>query len=182
VFSKAGVYSPSFWFSDSVWSFTREMGHREAMRIYMMCGGAEGQGTINDMTDMQDSLLANGFSEDELSLTVIPGGEHNETLWSSDFGDAYKWLFASYTNDIKEPGKHNIIRLFPNPAGNSLTLPDDFPEKCDSLEIIGMEGNMVLKLVPFVGKQVDVSKLPPGLYLVSLNVGGKYFQGKVLKK
>jgi predicted alpha/beta superfamily hydrolase len=182
VFSKAGVYSPSFWFSDSVWSFTREMGHRDAMRVYMMCGGAEGQGTINDMTDMQDSLLANGFSEDELSLTVIPGGQHNETLWSSDFGNAYKWLFASYTNEIKEPVKNNIIRLFPNPAGNILTLPEDFPGRCDSLEVVGMDGAIVLIISPFSGKQVDISKLPPGLYLVSVNVSGKYYQGKVIKK
>lgn len=182
VFSKAGIYSPSYWFSDSVWQFTREAGHRQPMRLYMMCGGAEGQGTINNMTDMQDSLLAIGFPENELSLTVIPGGEHNETLWSSDFGAAYQWLFASYANEIREPVKQNIIKLFPNPAGDILSLPEDFPDHCDSLEIIGMQGNMILKLVPFTGHQVDISKLPPGLYLVSLNVGGKYYQGKVVKE
>jgi predicted alpha/beta superfamily hydrolase len=181
VFSKAGIYSPSYWFSDSVWQFTREAGHQDAMRLYMMCGGAEGQGTINDMMDMQDSLLANGFSEDEISLTVIPGGGHNESLWAQDFGEAYKWLFASYTNDIPEPEDHHIIKLFPNPAGNILSVPDDFPVKCDSLLIIDMLGNTVIEMIPFEGRKIDVSDLPPGLYLVSLKSNGKYYQGKVLK-
>jgi predicted alpha/beta superfamily hydrolase len=182
VFSKAGIFSPSYWYSDSLWSFTREAGHQDVMRVYLMCGGAEGQGTINDMTDMQDSLLAIGFPEDEISMTVIPGGQHNETLWSQDFGNAYKWLFASYTNDISEPVKLNIIRLFPNPTVNILTLPDDFPDKCDSLEVIDMMGNKVIYFAPFFGTKLDVSGLAPGLYLVSLNVKGKYYQGKVVKE
>jgi predicted alpha/beta superfamily hydrolase len=182
VFSKAGIFSPSYWFSDSVWSFTRLAGVQDAMRIYLMCGGAEGLGTINDMTDMQDTLLAVGFHEDEISMTVIPGGQHNETLWSQDFGNAYKWLFASYTNDIPEHAKPNIIRLFPNPASNILTLPADFPDHCDSLEVIDMMGKTVLKSAPFIGREINISGLVPGLYLVSLNLNGKYFQGKVVVK
>lgn len=182
VFSKAGIYSPSYWIADSVWAFTHESGHQRDMRMYLMCGGAEGQSTINNMMRMQDTLLSSGFSQDELSLTVIPGGEHNESLWSSDFGDAYKWLFASYANDIREPVKRHIIRLFPNPAGNSLILPSDFPDKCDSLEVIDMEGKVVIRSVPFFGKTLDVSSLTPGLYLVSLIVKGEYFQGKFVKE
>ncbi len=161
-----------------MYSFTREAGRQDAMRIYLMCGGAEGQGTINDMIDMQDTLLQAGFTEDELSLTVIPGGQHNETLWSGDFGDAYKWLFASFTNNIIEPLKVNIIRFFPNPTGDKLTIPADFPDKCDSLQVIDMMGKQVLKFAPFTRREVDVSGLAPGLYLVSLSVNGKYLPGE----
>lgn len=182
VFSKAGIFSPSYWWSDSLWTFTREAGHQDVMRIYLMCGGAEGQGTINDMTDMQDSLLDIGFPEDELSLIVIPGGQHNEQLWRNGFGDTYKWLFASYTNDIPEPVKINIIKLFPNPTGNLLSLPVDFPDKCDSLEIIDMMGNQVMNFAPFSGNNLNISDLAPGLYLVSLSVNGQYYQGKVIKE
>jgi predicted alpha/beta superfamily hydrolase len=182
VFSKAGIFSPSFWYSDSVWSFTRETGRQDAMRIYLMCGGSEGQGTINDMMDMQDSLLQVGFMEDEISLTVIPGGQHNENLWKQDFGEAYLWLYASFANDIFEPVKVNIIRFFPNPTGDKLTLPADFPEECDSLEVIDMLGNQVLKFAPFTGREVNVSGLARGLYLVSLSVDGKYYQGKIVRE
>jgi predicted alpha/beta superfamily hydrolase len=182
IFSKAGIYSPSYWFSDSVYSFTNATGRQDAMRLYLMCGGAEGQGTINDMMDMQDTLLQVGFTEDELSLTVIPGGEHNETLWSQDFGDAYKWLFASYMNDIFEPVKVNLIRLFPNPTGDRLMLPAGFAEECESLEVIDMMGNQVLKLAPFIGREIDVSGLAKGIYIVSLSSNGKYYHGKIVRE
>ena len=182
VFSKAGIFSPSFWFSDSVYSFTSAAGRQDAMRIYLMCGGGEGQGTINDMMDMQDTLLQAGFPQDEISLTVIPGGQHNETLWSQDFGNAYKWLYASFTNNIFELVKLNIIRLFPNPTGDKLMLPADFPEKCNSLKVIDMMGNQVLNYAPFVGKEVNVSGLAKGIYIVSLSVNGKYYQGKIVRE
>ena len=182
VFSKSGIFSPSYWYSDSIWSFTREMGRQDAMRIYLMCGGSEGQETIKDMMDMQDTLLQVGFSEDELSLTVIPGGQHNESLWRQDFGNAYKWLFASYSNEINEPVKVNIIRFFPNPTGDKLMVPADFPDSCDSLEVIDMMGNQVLKFAPFTGREVNVSGLASGLYLVSLSANGKYYQGKVVRE
>ena len=182
IFSKAGVFSPSYGFSDSVYSFTHETGRQDAMRIYLMCGGAEMQGTINDMMDMQDTLLQAGFPQDEISLTVIPGGQHNETLWSQDFGNAYKWLYASFTNNIFEPVKLNIIRLFPNPTGDKLMLPADFPEKCNSLKVIDMMGNQVLNYAPFVGKEVNVSGLAKGIYIVSLSVNGKYYQGKIVRE
>jgi predicted alpha/beta superfamily hydrolase len=182
IFSKAGIYSPSYWFSDSVWAFTSHEGRQETMRIYMMCGGAEGQSTINNMIAMQDSLLAVGFYEDEISMTVIPGGGHNEQLWRGDFGDAYKWLFSDYAFGIQEAGKINIISFFPNPVNNILTIPDDFPEKCDSLEVIDMMGRQVINVAPFSGEEIDISDLAPGLYLVSLSGSGIYYQGKVLKK
>jgi predicted alpha/beta superfamily hydrolase len=182
VFSKAGIFSPSFWFSDSVWSFTSEAGHQQPFRIYLMCGGAEGQNTINNMIAMQDSLMDAGFAEDETSLLVVPGGGHNEQLWSGEFGAAYQWLFASYTNDISDPGKVNIIRLFPNPTGHEIRLPDDVPEDCDSIEIIDMRGKSVMKQAPFTGKVLNVSLLPPGLYLVSLSAKGIYYQGKIIKE
>jgi predicted alpha/beta superfamily hydrolase len=182
VFSKAGIYSSSYWFSDSVNAFTREAGRQDDMRIYMMCGGAEGQGTINDMVNMQDTMLQAGFSEEEISLTIIPGGQHNETLWGNDFADAYKWLFASYTNAVTEPLKVNIIRFFPNPAGDKISIPPEFPPKCDSLDVIDMTGNTVLHFAPFIAREVDVSRLAKGLYVVSLSFKGKYYQGKIVRE
>jgi hypothetical protein len=62
-----------------------------------------------------------------------------------------------------------------------VTLPADFPESCDSIEVIDMMGNRVLKLAPFIGNTIDISGLPPGLYLISLSDNGVCYQGKVLK-
>jgi hypothetical protein len=182
VFTKAGIFSPSYWFSDSIWTFTRQAGTGPEMRFYLMCGGNEMPGTISDMIAMQDTLLALGLPEDNLNYKVIPGGQHNEGLWRQDFGEAYLWLFGSYANNVGEsPGAHNI-KLFPNPARSVLQLPADFPEECDSLEIIDMEGQLILKEKNFKGRQIYVKGLASGVYIVSLSKGGVYYQGKFVKE
>ncbi len=45
-FSKAGLFSPSYWFSDSIWTFTQETGKQYAMRFYQLCGTNESAGMV----------------------------------------------------------------------------------------------------------------------------------------
>lgn len=180
VFSKIGIYSPAYWFSDSIWSFTSEAGRQYDMKLYLMAGGNEGQGVINDLLEMQDSLFALGFTEEEVASKIVPGGQHNEALWREDFGEAYLWLFGSYAYGIKPPVETIYIRFFPNPTKGILHMPGDFPLTCDSLVVLDMEGKAVLSKRPFNGKKIDVSSLAPGLYFISLMSGGKYYQGKFI--
>jgi predicted alpha/beta superfamily hydrolase len=182
VFSKAGIFSPSYWWSASVWPFTSGVENPGEMQLYLMCGGNEGQGTINNMLNMQDTLLAAGFGAEEISTKVIPGGQHNESLWRQDFGEAYLWLFGSYAFGVQEQPQARNILFFPNPAMGMIQLPVNFPISCDSLEILDMMGRRVWKVAPFSGHDLDVSQLPKGLYIVSLNSAGVFFQGKFLKK
>ena len=182
VFTKAGIFSPSYWFSDSIWTFTRQTGVADNMRFYLMCGGNEGAGTINDMIAMQDTLLACGLPENNLNYTIIPGGQHNESLWRQDFENAYLWLYGSYANEVKEqPGAHKI-NLFPNPSKGILRLPHGFPDKCDSLEILGLDSKIVMKLPGFRGREINVSALPAGMYILTLSIDGEYYQGKFIKE
>jgi predicted alpha/beta superfamily hydrolase len=182
VFSKTGIFSPSYWFSDSVWSFTREAGRQSDMKLYLMCGGNEGPETVNNMLAMLDSLLAIGFQENEVSSKIIPGGQHNEALWREDFGEAYLWLFGSYASGLKNPSETVHIRPFPNPTKGFLHLPGDFPNECDSMIIFDMEGKTVLKSAPFIGNKIDVTGLLRGIYVISITSDGKYYQGKFVKE
>ncbi len=182
VFSKAGIFSPSYWWSASVWPFTSGAEHPDAMRLYLMCGGSESPGTISNMLNMQDTLFAAGLQAEEVSTKVIPGGQHNENLWRQDFGEAYLWLFGSYAYGFPEQPLARNIRMFPNPAQGKLYLPEDFPDRCDSLEILDMMGRQVVLKSPFSGHELEVSGLPGGIYLLSLRAAGHYYQGKFVKK
>lgn len=182
VFSKAGVFSPSFWWSAQVWPFTAAAGHQDAMKIYMMCGGAEGQGTINNMLNMQDTLLAHGFMPGEMNVKVIPGGQHNENLWRQDFEEAYLWLFGSFANQVAVPHNRQIIRLFPNPAGDRVSFPADFPQEYDTVEVIDVAGKTILSKSPFTGNTLNISGFSHGIYVISLVSAGKLYQGKFIKE
>ena len=93
VFGKAAVFSPSFWFNNTIYTLTENTKNLKT-KLYFMCGDNEGETTVTDMDKMVD--LVNGKRCTCMHLTkkvVITGGKHNEKLWAKEFGKAYLWLF-----------------------------------------------------------------------------------------
>ncbi|NMH27918.1 alpha/beta hydrolase [Flavobacterium silvaticum] len=93
VFSKAGIFSPSFWFSPQVYEMMEKAPKTKA-KMYFLCGDNESKEMVPDMRKMVSVVAKNRC--DCLNLTKeveVPGGEHNEKLWRENFGRAVKWLF-----------------------------------------------------------------------------------------
>lgn len=151
VFSKAGIFSPSFWFSDSVYSFASETGRQHPMKYYIMGGSNESTGLVAQMQAMVDTLLAAGFEENELEMLVVPGGQHNEALWRSQFGTAYEWLFLSTATSAPGilPGNNTRLRQ----GGNRLWI--EKPEGSQAEDYI-------LQLFNIRGQKVYVAKMTNG--------------------
>lgn len=93
VFSKAGIFSPSYWYSQDVFSFTRFKKTRLDARLYVMFGDKEGDGMIADTDRMFRQLKVQGHPRNNMQFKRVVGGKHNEQLWRSEFTDAVKWLF-----------------------------------------------------------------------------------------
>jgi hypothetical protein len=182
IFSKAGLFSPSYWFSDSVWAFTRTHGKQHSMRLYQMCGTLEGSNTVGDMLRMNDSLIVAGFGQDEIFNKVVTGGQHNEALWRSNFTEAYLWLFeagAPAINDLK--GKAAIL-FFPNPVENELTLAGLPVSPADSVVIYNISGKPVKTFTGVTGNKIAVGDLKPGIYLLRLKQGKTLLEGKFIRE
>jgi len=94
VFSKAGIFSPSYWFSADVYDFTREQPPTDDARLHLLIGGREGD-SINDMLLMEKTLLDVGHPEFNLRVDVVPQGKHHESFWREQFGPSVTWLFAA---------------------------------------------------------------------------------------
>lgn len=181
IFSKAGIFSPSYWFSDSVWSFTADAGLQEPMKLYLMCGSLESMGTVANMLQMHDTLLQNGFTGASLFSKVVPGGEHNEILWRDEFEEAYLWLFGSWASDIRENLPVNSLKVYPNPVKGILKLPTSLGLPCDTLKVVGMTGREVMAFTHYDSRELDVSSLRPGIYLLFIKKDGKLYQAKFVK-
>jgi predicted alpha/beta superfamily hydrolase len=182
VFSKAGIFSPSYWFSDSVWTFVQEMGKQEPMRLYQMTGGNEGDSQVSNTLTMHDSLLAVGFGGGELNTIIIPGGQHNEQLWRTQFEDAYLWLFADFITDLIEekPGL-KPLSIYPNPVNNKL-YPNIITSNIKvTIKVFNIYGKTVLKQDNYIGNSIDVSSLNPGAYLILLQSADGIYRGKFIK-
>ena len=106
VFSKLGVFSPAFWFSDKCYEHVREKGKKLDAKIFLLIGELEGDRYVSGMAAMYNVLLEVGFEKEELFYLVDEKGQHNEPFWARQFPDAFTWLFGV---DQKE----NLISDFP---------------------------------------------------------------------
>lgn len=82
-------------------------------------------------------------------------------------------------NDIEEPVLKNAIKFYPNPVTDVLKL--EFSGKIHFLNIFDMTGRPVFKYSYKIDSEVseiDMSELPPSLYMIEVN--GYYYQ-KILK-
>jgi len=161
IFSKSGIFSPSFWFNDSCYDFAYSTGKQHTMRLYMMGGTNESTTLVQEMEMMEDTLFAAGFSENEFTTKVVAGGEHNEQLWREEFGEAYEWLFLEnpssiFTNSFEAP----IFLFYQNgrlscKATNPLSSPKAF-----YVELFSITGQVLLQTEI---KPDDTIALPDGL-------------------
>lgn len=93
VFGKIGVFSPSFWYADAVYDFTKEKSNLSNSRLFFLIGDKEGDEHVQDMTKMVQLMKSSGFSKQNVVEKIVPNGTHSETLWKAEFEGAIKWLF-----------------------------------------------------------------------------------------
>ncbi|MEP1445147.1 MAG: alpha/beta hydrolase-fold protein [Paraglaciecola sp.] len=93
VFSKAGIFSPSYWYSQDVFSYSRFKKAPLDARLYVMYGDKEGDGMIADTDKMLRQLRQQGHPRQNALFKRVPNGEHNEQLWRTEFSEAIQWLF-----------------------------------------------------------------------------------------
>lgn len=168
VFSKAGIFSPSFWFSEFAYSQVNELGKQHEMRIYFLAGENESASMVPDLNRMYNTLRSVGFEESELLRTTHADGQHSEWYWAREFPAAYQWLFANTLPTATEEPQHAVVKIAPNPADSMLhfSFPPDVV--APQFALYSMDGKLVIPRQSIVGKAVDVSHLKSGTYLCKL--------------
>lgn len=178
VFDKAGLFSPSYWYSDSVWAFTEENANPQSQRIYQLVGALEGEDMVNDMETMHNNLISYGFSESQLFSKVVPNQGHNEAFWRSEFEEAYLWLFSDFANSVSELNVDLSKIVYPNPAKDFLFLN---LEQVDSVSIYNVKGELVSASENVEKQPIQINDLSPGLYFVRVNANQKQYSQKFIK-
>jgi predicted alpha/beta superfamily hydrolase len=108
VFGRVGVFSPSLWFSDSVWTAPRAASPSAARpRFYFVSGGSEGGPAdpgevVRDQQRMLDTLAAAGWTAAEVNGAAPQDGKHSEWFWRREFPAAYRWLFGRQGTGTRE--------------------------------------------------------------------------------
>lgn len=90
-FGKAIVFSPSFWFSKDIYTLIEETAKIDA-KIYFLAGDSEDENMVPDLDKMVKLVEGKIRNRKHLFKKVVPGGKHNEALWSKEFPAAFLWL------------------------------------------------------------------------------------------
>jgi predicted alpha/beta superfamily hydrolase len=95
VFGNAGVFSPSFWFSEEIYALMEAAPEIEG-RIYLMAGDHESITMLPDMERMEKLILEKIKDPAQLHTKIASGGHHNEKSWRKEFKEAYLWLVEEH--------------------------------------------------------------------------------------
>lgn len=97
VFGRVGVFSPSFWYSNESFDFTKKHSNQKHLRMYYLVGANEGVGfgyyMAKDMEAMVELMKNNKFKAKNLYSKIVPDGIHSESFWKTEFENAIRWLF-----------------------------------------------------------------------------------------
>ena len=169
VFGKAGIFSPSFWFSDEAYTHVSNTGKKEDMKIYLLAGEQESESMVPDLNAMYNTLRNAGFEASELFLTTDTDGQHSEWYWAREFPDAYIWLFSdsspTSSNDFKQS---DAVLLVPNPARNHLRIEAKKMLKNPRLQIYSLDGRSILPSTFLQGMEINTSFMQDGIYIFNI--------------
>lgn len=93
VFSKAGIYSPSFWYSDEAFSLTTNNPLPKTAKLDFLVGTKEGEGMEAGMQQMVTLIENQNHPAKLIRSEVVVGGEHSEAFWASRFKQSVLWLY-----------------------------------------------------------------------------------------
>lgn len=93
VFSKAGIFSPSYWWGEGPFDQVEVVELPADTRLNFLVGAKEGEGMVSGMEKMVERILSKGHPVGQLTSKVNAEGEHNEKFWQSEFREAVLWLF-----------------------------------------------------------------------------------------
>lgn len=117
IFSKAGVFSGSFWWRDKSYEQgydddidrimhkkIRNSVFKSGLKFWLECGTADETAdrnnngvidSIDDTLDLIKELKTLGYSDREIEYVEIKGGEHNFNTWSKAFPDFLAWVLKN---------------------------------------------------------------------------------------
>ncbi len=95
VFSKAGIFSPSYWYSDRIFEITGEAGVAGDARLYIIVGAKEGRQMVLPAKRMAQQIIDSGHPSENIYFENVRGGDHSEEFWRDEFKDCVTWLFES---------------------------------------------------------------------------------------
>lgn len=91
VFGGAGIFSPSFWISDTkIYDDIKTKGEKVKAKIYFYGGKLEGETMVPGMLRAFEEMAK--ISKSKMTIIIRNDGKHNEQTWRKEFPLFYNWI------------------------------------------------------------------------------------------
>ncbi|THH35597.1 alpha/beta hydrolase [Neolewinella litorea] len=181
VFGRAGVFSPSLWYTGDIYDFVAEAGRRAPQRYFLLAGYKENSGSNNvtgDVLRMAQVLREAGFGTSELRTELHADGQHAEWYWAREFEDAYRWLFAEMPNRVARL-QAEPLRLWPTLSRDTLNV--DLPGTGPYRGWVYDQHGRTVRRVQLTDGRLLIGDLSPGVYWLRLRSGRKEWTGQFFR-
>lgn len=168
VFSRAGVFSPAYWFNPEIYDKAALFNKTEHMKVYHLAGLLEAGNVDQRAMEMETELTGAGFSDEELELKVVANGEHSEWFWRQEFEEAYLWLKTELSTSVKDEKPQNEWKVYPNPVSDSFVLQGGSKQKT-AFQLIDLMGRVQHSGFLNASEPISVTTLPAGLYWLKVS-------------
>jgi len=167
IFSKVGIFSPSYWFTNDIYEYTELIGKEENMKFYMLAGGNESEGLEAQIENMIAVLEDGGFNpETEINYQFDPDGQHSEWFWAEYFPEAFEWLFIDNQLSTENESRYRSLVVYPNPSVDELNFLSD--DEILSVVVLDQTGRRILSKSDSEITSLDLTGLDRGLYMVNV--------------
>ncbi|MDZ7871616.1 MAG: alpha/beta hydrolase-fold protein [Rheinheimera sp.] len=93
-FSKIGIFSPSYWITDSAVTRYQQQPVPAGARWYFYVGGDEGGGMAEQAKQVYQAVDTLPASQGQRQFNLVMDAQHNEAAWAAEFRQAVLWLYA----------------------------------------------------------------------------------------
>ncbi|GLR16789.1 hypothetical protein GCM10007940_14040 [Portibacter lacus] len=94
VIGKVGIFSPSYWYADEIYTLTEEKPVLKDTKLYIIVGSKEGNNMVKPAVEMYELIKKSGHPEKNIFFANVEGGTHSETFWKQELEDALRWLYS----------------------------------------------------------------------------------------
>lgn len=124
-FGRIGSLSPSFWFSDSIYSIIQTTNMQENTRFYLSSGTDESTNQVLHINRMADTLVKYGLKDINLHVSIVNGGKHNEYFWAKEFPLLYQWFWSDedFTTNTENSVSNQLV--FAYRFGDTIKVQSD---------------------------------------------------------
>ena len=165
IFGKAGIFSPSFWFSDSIYMHVADHGVVSDLDVYFVASHNESATMVPHMLAMYETLVQAGLDAEHMYFLSHTDGAHSEWYWAREYPAAYDWLFREIaTSAQSSPGQVKQL-LYPNPVDGQLHITPSMPRM--QYVVYAVDGRQLISGT-VLESPVDTSGLVPGLYFLEV--------------